>query len=89
VLAALLVAEDPGIISWTSPVCAVQLNSLAALARPDAKVRDQESEAIRHIGARPDRDVVTVRYFLYWPCRTLSWPRPHVIFLTLSTESLH
>jgi|ERR1700722_3752488 len=72
-----------------APVCAVQLNLLAALARPDAKVRDQESEAIRHTGARPDRDAATMRYFLYWLCRTLSWPRPHAILLTLSTESFH
>ena len=48
-----------------APVCAVQLNLLAALARPDAKVRDQESEAIRHTGARPDRDAATMRYFLH------------------------
>jgi hypothetical protein len=63
--AALLMAEDPTLISWVSPVYAVYLNLLAALARPDAKVRDQESEAIRYTGARPDRDAVTIRYFLY------------------------
>jgi hypothetical protein len=81
------VAKDPGPISWASPVCAVQLNLLAALARPDAKVRDQESEATRHTGARPDRDAATMRYFLHWPCRTLSWPRSYAILLTLSLLS--
>jgi hypothetical protein len=75
--AALLVAEDPAPISWASPVCAVQLNLLAALARPDAKVRDHESEATRHIGARPDRDAATIRYFLHWPCRTLAETSRH------------
>jgi hypothetical protein len=60
-----LVAEDPAPISWASPVCVVQLNLLAALARPDAKVRDQESEATRHTEARPDRDAATMRYFLH------------------------
>jgi hypothetical protein len=60
-----------------------------ALTRPDAKFRDQESEATRHTGARPDRDAATMRYFLHWPCRTLSWPRPRAILLTLSTKSLH
>jgi hypothetical protein len=35
------------------------------LARPDAKVRDQESEATRHTGARPDCDAATIRYFLH------------------------
>jgi hypothetical protein len=83
VLAALLVAKDPAPISGAPPVCAGQLNLLAALARPDAKVRDQESEATRHTGARPDRDAAMMRHFLHWPCRTLSWPRPHVILLSL------
>jgi hypothetical protein len=23
-----------------------------------------------------------MRYFLHWPCRTLSWPRPHAILLS-------
>jgi hypothetical protein len=63
--AALLVAEDLALISWVSPMYVVQLNLLAALVRPDAKVRDQESEAIRYTGARLDRDAATVRYFLH------------------------
>jgi hypothetical protein len=38
---------------------------LAALIKPNAKVRDQESKVIRHTGARPDRNAATIRYFLY------------------------
>jgi hypothetical protein len=41
--AVLLVAEDPASISWALPTCAVRLNFLVALARPDAKVRSRES----------------------------------------------
>ena len=81
--------NKPVVEPHDAAVCAVQPNLLAALARPDAKVRDQESEATRHTGARPDRDAATMRYFLHWPCRTLSWPRPYAILLTLSTGSLH
>jgi hypothetical protein len=58
-------AEDPALINEVLLVCVIQLNLLAALARPDAKVRDQESEAIRHTEARSDRNAATIKYFLY------------------------
>jgi hypothetical protein len=68
--------------------CAGKPKLLAALARLNAKVRDQESKATRHTGARPDRDTATMRYFLHWSPRTLSWPRPHAVLLPLSTSQL-
>src|SRR2546421_1513 len=58
-VAAFQVAEDPASISGAPSVCAGQLDLLAALTRPNAKVRDQGSEATRYTGARPDRNTTT------------------------------
>jgi hypothetical protein len=41
-------------------MCAVQLNLLAPFVRPNVKVRDQESEAIRYTRARLDRNTDTI-----------------------------